>query len=133
MGTIGRLIAIDNRKMERIIGCAPFYYCKLNPAFDDDFALSIKLNRVHTLTVQIAEERVLLPTEGEGSRRRSHTDVDTDVTGIDAVLEFAGMSTVVGEDAGGVTVLAAVDDLDSAIQIVSLHHGENGAKDLFLR
>src|SRR5690349_18178060 len=103
----------------------------LYPAFDDDFALGVELNRIHTLAVQIAEERLFLSAEGEGCRWRGDTDIDTDVTGVDAIFEITGMTTAVGENAGGVTVFAGIDDVYGLVKIGSFHDRQNRAKNFF--
>ena len=73
------------------MGIAPTTLSRgLQPALDQNFLVGEELDAVQPLTVQVAEEQLFLPAEGERRRRRRHADVDADIAGADAVLEFAG-------------------------------------------
>src|SRR5256886_15677007 len=49
------------------------------PSFDDDFLIRVKLYRVASLSMQVAEETVLPSSEREIGHGRGHSDINADV------------------------------------------------------
>lgn len=71
--------------------------CSLQPAFDDDLAIHEEVDRVRALTVQVAEEQVLLAAKRERGGRRGDADIDADVSGVNAILEVTSVLAAGGE------------------------------------
>ena len=61
----------------------------LRPAFDNHFLVSIELDRVPSLRVQVAKEAALPPGKGEICHGRGNSDVDPDIAGRRFMAESA--------------------------------------------
>ena len=62
--------------------------------------------------MHVAEERILPTAEREESHWRSHTNIDTDVARIRFIAETTRCIAARREQAGLVSILSAVDQLD---------------------
>jgi hypothetical protein len=62
--------------------------------------------------------------------RDGNGDVDTNLTGLDLVLEAAGCSTRACEDGGAVAVLVGVDHVNGLVDGLDVQADENRAEDL---
>src|SRR6266508_3052661 len=93
----------------------------LRPALDHHLRLSVELDPVATLGVQIAEEALLPAREGKECHRRSYADVDADVARPRFIPELARRRAAAGEQTGHVAVAAAVHQRDRGVDVLDVH------------
>lgn len=86
------------------------------PAGGGGFALGVELDAFLALDVEVAEERVVPPGEGEVGEWGGDADVDADHAGGDVAAEFAGGFSGVGEDGGTVAEGLAVGGGDGVFE-----------------
>lgn len=94
--------------------------------------LSVEEDTSFTVEVEITSEGVLVSGEGEHGEGNGDGDVDTNLTGVDFVLEFSGVRTRSGEERATITPTVIVDELDGFIKGVDSDNTEDGAEDFFL-
>ena len=64
-------------------------------------------------------------------RRTWYGDIDTDLAGLDILLEALGRRAGAGEDGSAVTVLIRVDEVDGGVESGSFEADEDRAEDFF--
>lgn len=71
---------------------------------------------------------------GEGEHGQWHRDgnVDTELAGLDVLLEARGGGAGAGEDGGAVAVLVGVDHVDGVVEGLDVQADEDGSEDLLL-
>src|ERR1035438_800814 len=95
------------------------------PAFDDDFLVSVELNGIAALPMQIAEEAVLPSTEREVGHGRGDSDVDADVARGRFVAEAARGRSARGEQRRLVAVSTAFEERQSFVHIVGVNETQH--------
>jgi hypothetical protein len=61
----------------------------LGPTFDHNFLLREEFDRIHALSMHIAEERFFPTAEREERHRRCDTNIDADIACFSFVAEFS--------------------------------------------
>mmetsp|Transcript_21036 Transcript_21036/g.49367 ORF Transcript_21036/g.49367 Transcript_21036/m.49367 type:complete len:232 (-) Transcript_21036:926-1621(-) len=82
--------------------------------------------------VQVSQDRLLVPREGEHRQRNRDRDVDTNLSRFNLVGEFPCSRPAACEDGGAVAVRVRVHEVDGFLEGVGLHTAEHWAKDLVL-
>mmetsp|Transcript_7654 Transcript_7654/g.18333 ORF Transcript_7654/g.18333 Transcript_7654/m.18333 type:complete len:212 (+) Transcript_7654:255-890(+) len=82
--------------------------------------------------VQVSQDRLLVPREGEHRQRNRDRDVDANLSRFNLVGEFPGSRPATREDGGAVAVWVRVHKVDGFLEGVDLHTAEHWAKDLVL-
>src|SRR5215467_3444567 len=67
------------------------------PALDHNFLVGVELDRIATLSMQIAEEAVLPSAEWKIRHRRGNSDIDPNVAGWSLVAEPSGRRSARGK------------------------------------
>lgn len=80
--------------------------------------------------MQVSEEALLPSGEWKLGHRRSHSDIDPDVSCFHFVSKAAGTGTAAGEKAGHVSEAAAVDEVDGLLNIRQMDQAHDGSEDL---
>lgn len=104
----------------------------LPPVGGDSLALSVETNSILSVEVVGTDEGLLGASEGEERQGDGDGQVDSDLAGVDLVLELAGNGTGRGEDGSSVSVGVGVDDLEGLIEGLGRHDAEDGTEDLLL-
>src|SRR5262249_33025523 len=81
------------------------------PARDRDLLVGIELDRVATMSLEVAVEAALGAAEREERHWRGHADVHTQHAGLDPVAVLAGVLAAGSEDARRIAQLVAFHDL----------------------
>lgn len=102
------------------------------PVSGDGLVLGKEVNSGLTVEVKITEEGALVTGEGEHWERDRNRDVDTDLTGLDFLLELVASSTGVGEDGGAVTIFVSVDQGDGIVKVLLFKNNQDWTKDLLI-
>src|SRR5450756_2300275 len=102
------------------------------PARGHALGLGEEVHAVLAQHVQVAEEGVLVPREGEEGHRHRDADIDADHAGVGAARELAGVVTALGEDAGAVGEGAVVHDGQALFEVGDALDEEDRAEGLFL-
>ena len=100
------------------------------PALDHDLFLRKEFHCVHALSVHVAEERILPSAKWEERHRCGDTDIDPDVSRLRFVPELARRRSTGCEQAGLISVLSTVDQLDRFIHRVDMHQTQYRSEDL---
>lgn len=79
-----------------------------------------------------AGDTLLVTGEGEHGQWHGDGDVDTQLAGLDVLLEAGGGGAGAGEDGGAVAVLVGVDHVDGVVEGLDVQADEDGAEDLLL-
>ena len=102
------------------------------PVGSDSLALSVETNTILSVEVVGTDEGLLGTSEGEERQGDGDGQVDSNLAGIDLVLELTSSSTRRGEDSSSVSVGVGIDDLEGLVEVLGRHDAENGAEDLLL-
>jgi len=103
-----------------------------SPSGGDGLLLSVEEDTSLTVEVEISSEGVLVTGEGEHGQGDGDGNVDTDLTGVDFVLELSGEGSGSGEEGATITPTIFVDELDGFFESVDSDDTEDGAKDFFI-
>src|SRR5208337_2906692 len=87
--------------------------------------------RIASHAMQIAEERLLVPSKPEDAERNWDADVNADHPGIAALRELAREVSAFGVDRGAIGKAAVIHDLQSFFEAVHPLDAEHGSEDLF--
>ncbi len=94
----------------RIVGrFKPTSQCHLLPR--------VEMHTFGALDMQIAEERLVPAGEWQPRHGGRHADIDTDHAGIEAPLEFAGGTAILGKDRSAISVFTAIPNRDRFFQV----------------
>ena len=108
------------------------FLCLFLPSGGDGLPLGVELDCTLAVEVAHSSEGAFASSEGEHRQRHRDGQVDTNLSGIDLVLELASGVTILGEDGSTVTVLVAVDQVDGLLQGVGSHDDHHGSEDLLV-
>lgn len=95
----------------------------LLPPGSDSLPLSVELNGSFTVEVSSSPHRSLVSSEREHREWDRNRQVDSNLSGLDFVLEFSSVSSGLGENGNTITPRVAVDELDGLIK--SLHSADD--------
>src|SRR4029077_13053865 len=98
------------------------------PALDHNFLVSVKLDRVAALSVQITEETVLPSAEREIRHGRGDPNVDTDISCGGFVSEAAGRRAARSEQRRLVAIGTAFEERNRGIDAIDVYQAEHRAK-----
>jgi len=102
------------------------------PAGSDGLPLGVELNGTLSVEVSGSPHGGLVSGEGEHGKGDGDGEVDTDLTGLNLVLELAGDMAVLGEDGGTVTPLVGVHEVDTFLEGVDTDDAHDGSEDLLV-
>lgn len=109
------------------------------PSCGDSLELSIEVNTSFSIEVVLSSEAVLVSSEREHRKRDWDRQIDSNLSCLNFILEFPGMSTATGEDGSTVAVLIPmgnprllVDDINRFIESLNSHDDHDWTEDLFL-
>src|SRR5580704_6938026 len=100
----------------------------LRPAFDDNFLVGIKLNRVPALSVKIAEEAVFPSAEREIGHGRGDSDVDANIACGRFIAKTSRCCSARGEERSLIAIGAAFEKGQRLVHIVRMDQAEHRSK-----
>jgi len=103
-----------------------------SPSGSDSLLLGVEENTSLTVEVKVTSERVLVSGEGEHGKGDGDGNVDTNLTGVDFMLELSGSGSRLGEEGATITPTVFIDELDGFFEGVNSDDTEDGAEDFFI-
>src|SRR5947209_18932218 len=101
----------------------------LGPALDNDFLVCIELDRIASLTVEIAKKAVLPPAKRKVRHGRSDPDVDADVARRRLIAKAARRRSARCEQRRLIAVSAALEEGERFIHVIRVDKAQHRPED----
>lgn len=102
------------------------------PSGSDGLPLSEELNSALAVEVAYTSEATLASGEGEHRKRHWNGKVNSDLSGINFMLELSSSVAILGKDCSTVAIVVAVNQVKSFLEVVSSDNYQNRPKDFLV-